>query len=413
MDSTLNRKQRDRAKLTLLIICGLYNTYEQWCRILLPFTQWQLLPRPSMFDTLLLNAIGTVAILIGSVFVAQIIDSVGGRTAAVFATVFVGIYQAIICWMKSYYVFGGMQLLLFFNHMPTIIDALIGQLVGENADNKERTKVLMRTIIPTSIAFATGPYLAVQILYLFNPGLEVVQMLCGILHILTVLPIIIIFLPEENNKKSRRIELPNVSSFVNILKDRKMIWSLVFVMLVMGPYSAYDQVMRTHLTGTMLTKPNEMAKMALLLGSTAFIANIFLLPYLQHKMRPSKLIQLSLTLTTGAYMYLSQVTEYHLVLIGMPFQVIGVCIALGQLSAHIMSSVPRSHMGKAAALNRIAQLTATAIVPLVTGYYTDNEEATTLCYISAAISALTIPLIHRYGDFVGQCPINNLPTRYE
>jgi predicted MFS family arabinose efflux permease len=90
---------------------------------------------------------------------------------------------------------------------------------------------------------------------------------------------------------------------------------------VTGPYSAYDQVMRTHLTGTMLTKPNEMAKMALLLGGAAFIANIFILPYLQQKLRPQRLIQLALVLTTGSYLYLAQVSEYHLVLIGMPFQV--------------------------------------------------------------------------------------------
>lgn len=47
--------------------------------------------------------------------------------------------------------------------MPTIIDSLINQLVGENANYKERTNMLMRTIIPTSLAFATGPYMAIQV----------------------------------------------------------------------------------------------------------------------------------------------------------------------------------------------------------------------------------------------------------
>lgn len=51
--------------------------------------------------------------------------------------------------------------------MPTIIDSLIIQLVGENANNKERSSMLMRTIIPTNLAFATGPYMAVQVSYIF------------------------------------------------------------------------------------------------------------------------------------------------------------------------------------------------------------------------------------------------------
>jgi hypothetical protein len=104
-----------------------------------------------------------------------------------------------------------------------------------------------------SIAFATGPYLAVQILYLTNPGLEFVQCLCGILHLLTVLPVLVVGLPagdmyEDTGKRgkfyivnynnsyptvcsARRIELPNMKSFVNILKDTKMVWSLVFVVV--------------------------------------------------------------------------------------------------------------------------------------------------------------------------------------
>lgn len=59
--------------------------------------------------------------------------------------------------------FGAFQLLLFFNHIPTIVDALIGQLVGEDGDDKERTQLLMRLTIPQSIAFAAGPFMAVQV----------------------------------------------------------------------------------------------------------------------------------------------------------------------------------------------------------------------------------------------------------
>ena len=85
--------------------------------------------------------------------------------------------------------------------MPTILDVLVVQLTEEHADNKERTRMLMRIAIPTSIAFAAGPYLAVQLLYLLNPGLEWVQSMCGWLHLATVLPILMIALPEMNSRE--------------------------------------------------------------------------------------------------------------------------------------------------------------------------------------------------------------------
>lgn len=83
---------------------------------------------------------------------------------------------------------------------------------------------------------------------------------------------------------------------------------------------------------------------------------------------------------------------------------------MGQLYAHILGSVPRIHTGKAAALNRAAQLAATAIIPIVTGYYIENEETTLLCYVSAFISLIAIGLIQKYGKFVGQ-QLSNLPFR--
>uniref|UniRef100_A0AC35FVI2 Uncharacterized protein n=1 Tax=Panagrolaimus sp. PS1159 TaxID=55785 RepID=A0AC35FVI2_9BILA len=194
----LSKREKDRLKWSLLLIYGLSNTFEQWCRVLLPFCQWQLRPRPSMFDTLLLNSIGNASIVLGSFFIAQMIDSFGGKKSAIIATIFVGIYQAIIPQITDYYLFGFMQMLLIFNHMPTIVEAVIGQLIGEDGDEKERSRLMMRLTIPVSIAFAAGPYCAVQVLYIFSPTLKNSQTLCGIVHLITVLPLIFFLLPDQN-----------------------------------------------------------------------------------------------------------------------------------------------------------------------------------------------------------------------
>lgn len=88
----------------------------------------------------------------------------------------------------------------------------------------------------------------------------------------------------------------------------------------------------------------------------------------------------------------------------------GVCVANGLLTAQLMGEVPRTHMGKAAALNRIAQLAATTMTPLITGYYIDGSETLLLCYTSAAISLLGIPLVYYKGTFMRQ-HFGNLPIR--
>ena len=85
-------------------------------------------------------------------------------------------------------------------------------------------------------------------------------------------------------------------------------------------------------------------------------------------------------------------------------------MAYGQLSSQIMGKAGRGNMGKAAALNRGAQLIATAMAPLITGYYIDSTEGRTLCYISAAISFLGIPLVYKYGSFM-RSHFQNLPLR--
>lgn len=142
--------------------------------------------------------------------------------------------------------------------------------------------------------------------------------------------------------------IPTFYIYGEMLKDKKFLWSLVFVMvskpgkpvnsqisqLVSGPYIAYDQVTRTIMATQMLTQPNDMAKIvshlnpiqkqifqALLLGVATLFANLFLLPYLQQRLSPQQLLEVALVILALSYAFLSTFTEYFYLLIGMPFQV--------------------------------------------------------------------------------------------
>lgn len=67
-------RRRDKEKSLVYLISGLYHTFDQWTRVLLPFTQWQLNPTPSLYDVLVLTSVGHVAAMIGTFLVAYIVS---------------------------------------------------------------------------------------------------------------------------------------------------------------------------------------------------------------------------------------------------------------------------------------------------------------------------------------------------
>uniref|UniRef100_A0A0N5AAM5 MFS domain-containing protein n=1 Tax=Syphacia muris TaxID=451379 RepID=A0A0N5AAM5_9BILA len=405
----VNRKQKELLQYGILILYGLYHIYDQWTKILVPFTQWQLEPRPELFHLLLLNSIGNTAILIGGFFIAQIIDTAGCKKTAILVTVLTALYQMIISKVSNFYVFGVLQLLLIANHMPMVTDALIAKVVGEDGDDKQRASLIMRLTVPQSIAFAAGPYLAIQILYILSPSLTTSQFICGLAHLITVIPLILLLVPEEDSHSHRSV-LPSLTDYFDIMRDSEMKWALLFLMFVAAPFSSYDQVIRASLSSHMLFHPGDMAKLALLLGVTTLVGNMIVLPRLQSKLGPQALLQVSMALLFLSYLFLSQYREYSYLLIGMPVQALGVCMAYGQLSGQILGRAGHGNVGKAAALNRGAQLIATAMAPLITGYYIDTNESQLLCYLNAVITLVGIGLVHKFGGFM-RSHFQNLPLR--
>ncbi|VDK44425.1 unnamed protein product [Anisakis simplex] len=435
-----SRKEKERLKLIILLIYGLFNTFNKWTRVLLPFMQWRLQPRPTLFQLLLLNSFGSCIVLLGSFFIAQLvssnsigtlirnidgltvnlehcftsikiklqIDSRGCRFAAIFVTILAGTFELIVPYIKDFYLFGVAQILLIGNHLPMVVDAMTAQLIGEDGDDKERTNLIMQLTIPESIAYAVGPYLAIQFLYIINASIETSQTFCGFAHLVIVLPIIYWSIPGK--KGGNRSYLPSLGSYKEMLHDSKLRWSLLFLLMVAAPFSAYDQVIRTKLASHIIFEPTDMAKMAFLLGLTTMIGNLFVLPLLQARMGPKALLQLSMLLLSASFLYLSQTDSYASILLGMPFQVIGVCIAFGQLSSQIMGNVGHANLGKAAALNRGTQVAATLLTPLFSGYYIDGDEARILCYLSAFINAAGMIIVHFYGTFMRH-HVHKLPLR--
>lgn len=79
-------------------------------------------------------------------------------------------------------------------------------------------------IIPMSIAFAAGPFLAVQVLYVVSPTLRFSQTLCGMLSLI-ILPLINL-LPNENESS---IRLPDDVSYQSLVKSKKIVTLLALI----------------------------------------------------------------------------------------------------------------------------------------------------------------------------------------
>uniref|UniRef100_A0A914ULZ6 Uncharacterized protein n=1 Tax=Plectus sambesii TaxID=2011161 RepID=A0A914ULZ6_9BILA len=434
-DDTMGRKDREKALLSLMLAFGLWHTCDQWSRVLQPFIMWQLQPRADTYNITLLIAIGNAFILIGTVVVAHLIDTAGCRFAALVVTIVTACYHFFMSQVENYSTFAVMQSLLVVNHFPMISDAFIATIVGSQVENystfavmqsllvvnhfpmisdafiativgadgdeRERTRLLMRMTIPLGISLVAGPWLAVQVMYQLNPSLHLSQGVCSGFLVLTVIPIILFLLPEPTvSDRQRTLATPSFSVYVDMLRNPSLRWTLLFSFLVSAPYIAYDQLSRTHMAAHLLSNPWDMSHLFILLGISTLVTNIFLIGPLQRRFTSQRLVQIALGILTVSYLYLSQVSKYEHLLIGMPMQVIGVCIAFAELTAQVMGAAPKNHVGKAAGLNRAVNLIAATMTPVVAGYYIDTFESGLLCYISAALSLFAFVMVHLYGGFM-------------
>lgn len=134
----------------------------------------------------------------------------------------VSLYQLLICHVTDYYLFCLCQLLQVFNHLPAVIEARIGR--SPQTDPNEKTRLFMSMMIPMSVAFAAGPFLAVQVLYVVNPTLRFSQTLCGLLSLI-IMPLIYL-LPDDS---AQSVSLPDEVSYKSLLQTKEILTTLLLV----------------------------------------------------------------------------------------------------------------------------------------------------------------------------------------
>ncbi|CAD6184339.1 unnamed protein product [Caenorhabditis auriculariae] len=342
----MNRKERSRFETWLLVLTGLYHTYDQWTRVLLPFAQWQLEPHPSITVMLGLNSLGSAFTFFGTFFIAEMIDVWGMRTSALLIAIFVAVYQIIICSTTDVWVYGALQSILMFNNMQMVVDAGILHLEGEHGDAKKRSRLVTKMLIPMSVGYAAGPYCALQ-------------MVSG----------------------------PYIS-YDNIVR------------ISMASTVVHDPQMIHQLVGLTDKQHKSSRNKFFMLGLTTMTVNAIVLPRIQALWSPQTLLIGSFSLLSLSYSYMAMFHDYSHLLVGMPIQVFAVSICIGEISSQLMGNVGKEYAGKATALIRMSQLGASMLTPLVAGAYLTESDTTPLCITNALISLAAIPLVHKYADFM-------------
>uniref|UniRef100_A0A0N5B7Z4 Solute carrier family 46 member 3 n=1 Tax=Strongyloides papillosus TaxID=174720 RepID=A0A0N5B7Z4_STREA len=292
--------------------------------------------------------------------------------------------------------------------MPTVLNVLIANMLGEYADINEITHFITEQNIPYSVAMALGPYLAIQSLFFISPLITNSALACGIIHLLLLIPIISV-MPDESGKKTKIFTSFNIGIYFELLKNKTVFITLALIALIYGPASCYDQILRFQLSTHMLISPNSMCILALVIGLSTLITSLVILPYLHSKFGPQNIIIFGAGILCCSYLYLSRATEFNSFLIGCPLHAIGSTISIGCLTATLMASVPKIYFAKAAALNRIVQVTSMSLTPILTGYYIDRSEISLMCYVATALTLLSILIVHKFGNFM-KIHVMNLPT---
>ncbi|CAJ0577500.1 unnamed protein product, partial [Mesorhabditis spiculigera] len=400
------RKARSRIEVALLFASGFYHTADQWTRVLLPFFQWQLLPPGDFQVVVKVTSMGAISTGLGSFLVAQMIEALGVRKTAIIITLMTALYQFLITQVTSLYGFVAVQMLLVFNNLSVAIDAMVCQMEGEDGDDKKRKILISRLAIPQSIAYALGPYLALQTMFLITAHIGVCQTMNVVMHLCTVLPLICFAFPEHENPRGFKLALPSIGSYFELIKNERTALCMGLLLAVVGPYQAYDQVIRAMLTGAIVRNPTSMIYVFLVLGGTTLAVNLWLYPWLQTKFKPQQLLAGSFSVLTISYIHLSFSNDdhYYNLLLGLCIQVALVAVSVGELSSQILSTVSKKNAGKVAALLRSVHLLGAGLTPLVAGMLVDKNDYAKLCYCGALISLLAIPAVTRFGKFMRSQP---------
>ncbi|KAI6233037.1 hypothetical protein M3Y99_00964800 [Aphelenchoides fujianensis] len=386
---------RKKKVLTILwIIFGIWHFGTHWTTTLLSFLQW---------DTV--EAFGSLCNALGALLIGQLTDSIGPKIMFIFSTVLTSFYYIGLGICRHWYSFFFLQVLRFGYQLDSTAEMYLATATTE----RERTGALLLLGLPQALSMFLAPLAASRIA--IWTSLRTSQVINGIVMPIALIPVIFFLLPTTHSvPRIASARLRPQDYWPMITRNPALREGITLRALLITSYVCYEIIARNFLLRAFMKGTTDSAEVLITMGAALLAVQFVVLPFLQKRCDPKKLLQLSVIALTASYVAVNFITSLNQFLVITAIQTGAYAISYAESSTLITSSVETSDLGKATGLASMAQWTVNFIVPIYTSHLVNHWHYTYAFYTSAILSVLTFGYITLFAKQTNARTYTVLPS---
>ncbi|KAE9416265.1 hypothetical protein Angca_000912 [Angiostrongylus cantonensis] len=381
-------EKQQRVLFVLCLIFGLWHIATQWTTTLLSFLQWDTTEVMTIVDLGYIQAFGSVCNAIGALAFGQMADTAGAKAMFMLSCIFTSIYYSGISIAKSWYGFFFLQLLRFGYQMDGTAEMYLATITTE----RERTGALMRLTVPQAIAMFFGPILGSKIAAYTT--LRTSQFICGVTLLFTLMPVLAFLLPTTHSiPRLATARLRPQDYWPMITKNTALKEGLILRGLIVSSYVCYEMIWRNFLLRSFMKDTNDSAIILLVMAGSLLGVQFIVLPFLQRRTSPRRLLQISMIGLILCYYMASLTTSFEQVLIITAVHTGAYAAAYAESCTQITSAVEITDLGKATGLASMTQWASHFLLPIYASHIVEHYHFTYAFYTSTILSTVAFAYI--------------------
>ncbi|KAI6207475.1 hypothetical protein M3Y96_00012800 [Aphelenchoides besseyi] len=400
---TMDRKQK---VLTVLwFIFGIWHFGTHWTTTLLSFLQWDTTEVMTIVDLAYIQAFGSLCNALGALFIGQLTDSIGPKIMFIFSTILTSIYYVGLGICRSWYSFFFLQVLRFGYQLDSTAEMYLATATTE----RERTGALLLLGLPQALSMFLGPLAASRVA--IWTSLRTSQIVNGFVMPLLLIPVLLFFLPTTHSvPRIASARLRPQDYWPMITRNSGLREGITLRALLIASYVCYEIIARNFLLRAFMKGATDSAEVLITMGASLLVVQLLVLPFLQKRCDPKKLLQLSVIVLFTCYIAANFITSLNQFLVISALQTGAYAISYAESSTLITSSVETGDLGKATGLASMAQWTVNFIVPIYTSHLVNHWHYTYAFYTSAVLSVITFGYITVFAKQTNARTYSVLPS---
>ncbi|KAI6182450.1 Membrane transporter [Aphelenchoides bicaudatus] len=397
---------RKKQVLTILwVIYGLWNFGTHWTTTLLSFLQWDTVEVMSIIDLAYIQAFGSLCNALGALLIGQLTDSIGPKVMFMFSTVLTSIYYIGLGFCRHWYSFFFLQILRFGYQLDSTAEMYLATVTTE----RERTGALLLMGLPQALSMFLAPMAASKMAVWTS--LRTSQMASGVVMGITLLPVLMFLLPTTHSvPRIASARLRPQDYWPMITRNPALREGLILRALLVTAYVCYEIIARNFLLRSLMKGTTDSAEVLITMGAALLAVQFVVLPLLQKRCSPKRLLQFSVSTLILSYLAINLVTSLNQFLVITALQTGAYAISYAESSTLITSAVETGDLGKATGLASMAQWTVNFIIPIYTSHLVQSWHYTYAFYSSALLSVLTLGYITVFAKQTNARTYSVLPS---